>query len=494
MTEPLDLTECDREPIHIPGSIQPHGVLFTIEPTDFTVLQFAGTWRGWDSRDQPELRGIRLAEVLSEEAASRVASADLRGKGEPVYIGSFAFGESGVTYDLTAHISGAVIVVELEPSETVHKSAPELLAAIRAIISEFEAAADLAELCALAARMFRDITKFDRVMVYRFYDDGVGYVAAEEKRDDLPSFLNHHYPASDIPSQARALYVRNRIRTIADVDYQPSPVHPASPGDAESLDMSDSVLRSVSPIHIEYLKNMDVAASASVSIVVGGKLWGLIALHHLTPKLLGYELREASKHLGQVLAQHIRAREESEARMQAAALATQRDELSKILTRAASIDETLREQVDAIAKIVPCDGAAVACGDRIAISGSTPSVAHVSQLADWLLAETDLPMPFATDRLSQTAGYPLEPLEEAAGLLASTVSTDDRVVLLWFRAEQIQKINWAGNPHKAVQEDTGRLSPASRSTSGQRSYAIGPIPGRKRRKTRRGGSAVWSMD
>jgi two-component system, chemotaxis family, sensor kinase Cph1 len=458
MSSSLDLSQCDREPIHIPGAIQPHGTLFTIEPATLTVVQFAGTWGEWDSRQQDDLSGTPLADLLSEEVVARLSSFILNPTKEPSYLGSFAF-DAG-TFEVTAHQSGALIVIELEPFETVHKSAPELLAAIRAIISEFELAANLDELSVIAASQLRKITKFDRVMVYRFHEDGVGYVAAEDKRDDLPPFLNHHYPASDIPAQARELYIRNRIRTIPDVGYEPAPVIPPLLPNGENFDMSDCVLRSVSPIHVEYLKNMGVGASSSVSIVIGGKLWGLIAFHHLTPKLLGYELREACKHLGQVLAQHISARIESEARAQAAVLANERDEVAKLLSAAADVDEALLEQCRTLLPVVPCNGVAVVCGDRVATAGHAPDTAFVGELARWLV-DADFAGPFATEALAMVPGYTLGPKEEAAGLLATIVSSEERVILMWFRVEQILKVQWAGNPHKAAEKnpETGRLSP-----------------------------------
>jgi two-component system, chemotaxis family, sensor kinase Cph1 len=458
MSSSLDLSQCDREPIHIPGSIQPHGTLFTIDPASLKVVQFAGVWGEWDSRRQESLAGRDIADLLSPEAVARITAFAAGTAKEPVYLGTFPLGDR--TIDITAHYADGLLVIELEPAETVHKSAPELLAAIRAIITDFEAAEDLNALCTIAARTLRDITKFDRVMVYRFHADGVGFVAAEDKREDLPTFLNHHYPASDIPSQARALYIRNRIRTIPDVNYAPAPVIPPSPGDKPQLDMTDCVLRSVSPIHVEYLKNMGVSASSSVSIVIGGQLWGLIAFHHLSPKLLGYELREACKHLGQVLAQHISARSEAEARAQEAALANERDEYAKILVASNDLDQTLLDHCQALLSIVPCNGAAIVCGDRTATGGHAPDASYVQKLARWLI-DTDLTGPLATDSLANLPGFPLEPREDAAGLLATVLSSDERVVLMWFRVEQITKINWAGNPHKVAEADpeTGRLSP-----------------------------------
>ena len=172
---------------------------------------------------------------------------------------------------MSAHVSGAHVLVEFEPGSETPVPAFQILSALESAGAAFERASGLKALCDRAAVEFRTLTGFDRVMVYRFLDDGAGAVLAEDRDDAYPTFLNHHFPASDIPKQARALYIRNLTRVIPDVDYEPAPLRPTVSG-AAPLDMSDSVLRSVSPIHLQYLRNMGVRASASVSIVKDGIL------------------------------------------------------------------------------------------------------------------------------------------------------------------------------------------------------------------------------
>src|SRR5690606_29658691 len=156
---------------------------------------------------------------------------------------------------------------------------------------EFEKAQDLRDLCRRTAVAVRSITGFDRVMVYRFDDDASGHVFAEDCGPDTTGFLHHHFPASDIPRQARALYVRNRARAIPDAQYVPAPLQPDV---FSSLDLSDVGLRSVSRVHLEYLHNMGVRASASFSIVRDDTLWGLIACHNATPLYLARETMMAA--------------------------------------------------------------------------------------------------------------------------------------------------------------------------------------------------------
>ena len=182
-----------------------------------------------------------------------------------------------------ASVTGDYLILELEPKTGPDKSSAELLSALEMASAAMDQASTLKALCDVAATEFRKLTGYDRVMVYRFLDDGAGTVLAEDRRPDLHSFVNHHFPASDIPQQARALYIRNLLRVIPDVNYVAAVLQPAWQGNAP-LDMSDSILRSVSPIHLQYLRNMGVAASASISIVKDGVLWGLIACHNETPK------------------------------------------------------------------------------------------------------------------------------------------------------------------------------------------------------------------
>ena len=256
MAEPLavDLTNCDQEPIHIPGSIQPHGALFVIDPVSWTVLQVAGDLAPM-AVDHPEaVLGRSLADVLGPDAAALITGAGQTP--EPRFLGSFRPpGASSVLLDLTAHVSDELLLLEIEPSEPQRQSAAEALGEVRRCVAELDAAPDLNWLVHVAAREARGLTGFDRVMIYRFLEDGAGSVVAEAKINALTSWLNHHYPESDIPKQARALYLRNAIRVIPDAGYTPAPLCPAvNPRTGRPVDMSNCALRSVSPIHLQYLE------------------------------------------------------------------------------------------------------------------------------------------------------------------------------------------------------------------------------------------------
>lgn len=317
----VDLSNCEREPIHVPGSIQPRGVLLVVSDPDHVVQQASENLEELTGVPWADALGRPLADVLGAGAAGAVirsasAFGDLRER-NPIEV-TLTVGGRQEPVDAILHrtvIRGGrdgadggtplvSLVVELEPARGPRPfSFPNTYQAVRGTVAELNRASSLQELYDITAQAVRSLTGFDRVMVYRYDADYNGEVVAEAKLDALNSFLGQHYPASDIPAQARALYEKNWIRLISDVDYEPSPVRPTDhPASGQPLDMTFSTLRSVSPIHIEYLGNMGVRASMSISLLRDDKLWGLIACHHYSgPHAPPYAVRAAAEFLGSTL-------------------------------------------------------------------------------------------------------------------------------------------------------------------------------------------------
>ncbi len=448
----LDVSDCDREPIHIPVSIQPHGMMIVFDAGTLGATHAAGDVEGrlgfdsWPGRPASDLFGAEL------DATFR----DL-GDAGPVGLGPVT-SVGGEMFDVVAFRTGGSIVVELEPALPAETRASVVLEDLAAAGIALERTAGLRSLCERAAVEFRRLTGYDRVMIYRFLDDDAGVVVAEDRTPGLDGFLNHHFPASDIPKQARALYVRNRIRVIPDVTYRPVPLRAADPA-AEPVDLSDSALRSVSPIHVQYLKNMGVAASASISIVKDGVLWGLIACHNLSPRVISYDTRVVCRTLAGGLARQVKAKEEADSYRERLRLRAMEDEATARLGRSPSIREALAAALPDLQRTLGSDGAAVLIGRDVLTSGTCPPEADIRRLATWAAPQA-ASQTFSTDMLP--ALYPpADPFAEAAsGLLAITASTEEPLVVLWFRAEQIRVVEWAGNPHKAVKMGPGEtLSP-----------------------------------
>jgi two-component system, chemotaxis family, sensor kinase Cph1 len=448
-----DVTDCDREPIHIPGAIQPHGLLLVAD-ADLVVVGGAGDVEGrlaadWIGRPLPELLGRPLPELAS-------AGAPAEGPAEAVALGPVVTGQpSDEGLDASARFQDGRWLVQLEPRSTSWADAATLLAWLDGAGGLLERAADLKELCARAAEVFRELTGFDRVMIYRFLDDGAGVVVAEDRDPELGSFLNHHFPASDVPKQARDLYVRNRVRVIPDAGYAPAPLRPAGLRD---LDLSDIDLRSVSPIHVQYLRNMGVGASASVSIVKDGLLWGLVACHHRAPRTLPYAERLACRALGGSLARQVRAKEEAEGYRERLRLRAAEDVVAGRLMAEADLGSLIAESADDLQRMLAADGFAAVQGRELTCVGRCPDRADVREVAAWVRGGGAVPI--HTESLPEIFPEARAYADLASGLLAVTVSSEEPIILLWFRAEHRELVEWAGNPHKAVTVRPGEtLSP-----------------------------------
>jgi two-component system, chemotaxis family, sensor kinase Cph1 len=448
---PIDLAICDHEPIHVPGSIQPHGMMLVAEQKGHIVRHVAGaieqrlgitSWEG------------QTLNALIGELAGKIGALV-----QPGFIAGF-MGQlqtvSGETIDVSAHFSGPHVIVELEPASEDRPDAALVLDDLSGAAAEFEQAGSLKTLCDSAAIEFRRMTGFDRVMVYRFLDDDVGIVLAEDRRPDMRSFLNHHFPASDIPRQARALYLRNLIRLIPDSGYEPAVLRPNWTAPMP-LDMSDSSLRSVSPVHLQYLANMGVRASASVSIVKDGRLWGLIACHNEIPRSLTYSVRAACRSLAGSLSGQIKAKEGAEGYRQRIRLRSFEDDMVALLSREGSLDEALSRHLSELGRMMSSDGVAVLRGRELVTNGVCPSEQEIHDLTQWLRTRTIQPI-FSTDHLSDLYSPAFDFTKTGSGLLAVALSADEPWFLLWFRAEQIETVNWAGNPHKPGSLDEPRAS------------------------------------
>ncbi|MEQ1717055.1 MAG: GAF domain-containing protein [Hyphomicrobium sp.] len=311
-----DLAACDREPIHIPGSIQAHGIFFACTKDDWRITHVSGTAAALGRGAAKTLVGQQLASVLGEAAVKKLAHITLAqssGTAIPARLFGLKIKGRKALVDATLHALEDVRIIELEPASADGADATPPLDLVRAILSKLQLSRRLSDLCEQTVTQLRGLIGFDRVMIYRFLQDGAGEVIAESREAALEPLLHLRYPASDVPRQARELYKKSWLRLIADVQAEPSPLIAAPGAAAPPLDLSFAHLRSVSPVHIEYLRNMNVGASMSISILVGGELWGLIACHHATAKTVPSNIRAAAELLGQVFSLQIQTVEGIEA-------------------------------------------------------------------------------------------------------------------------------------------------------------------------------------
>ena len=436
---------CANEPIQFCNGIQPHGLLIVAD-ANLIIRHVAGNVE--TQLGIPNVIGRPLVDLLGRILTVSIASLDNIPTGG--MIGQLR--TSTDIFDVFVHRAGDYYLVEIEDSFTEEMIPPSGLITDHIADSSIRAekALTFSEVCQQAAVAFRDLTGYDRVMVYRFADDGTGIVIGESKRDDLNSFMNHRFPASDIPAQARALYCRNVYRSIPNVDYTPQMLRPAWT-QAYPLDMSDVNLRSVSPIHIQYLKNMGVAASMSCSIIRDGKLWGLIAAHHLKPRRLSYTLRSACRLMTENFSRQIKVLEEAERVRLHYEIQKHEANIVRLLTSEGTIDDVFSDDImNEIRLLISADGLAILRNDSLIVSGFCPTESDIRKLASWLLTKSPQTI-FSTDNLQshypESADFSQMP---HGGIMSLPISANDEWMVIWFRAEQIETINWAGNPHKEV--------------------------------------------
>lgn len=445
--EPVDLTNCDREPIHQLGAVQPFGFLLAVS-SDWIAVRASANLVEFLGIAQADALGRPVASLITPEALHTIRNklTTLRGPDvERIFGVVLTPGQD--RFDLAVHMNEDLVIIEGERCQDARRDTSSL--SMRSMMSRLDHTETMEAFFREGARQARALTGFDRVMVYRFDEDGSGEVVAEAARAGIGSFLGLHYPASDIPVQARALYLRNLFRIIADVDAVPVPILPHLDQHGQPLDLSMSVLRSVSPIHIEYLKNMGVGASLSISIVVDGKLWGLFACHHYGPRLPSAQSRSTAELFGQMFASRLESRErrlaldyETKARRIA-------DRLLTAVADNASLLDDPAWLVEALAEAIPADGIGVWINGRLALAGIGPDEKSFAALVRHL-NRTAAGRIYAVDRLGDT--YPdLEVDGAVAGMLAIPISRSPRDYVVLFRQELVRTVRWGGDPHKPVE-------------------------------------------
>lgn len=457
---PIGLDNCAREPIHIPGSIQPRGVLAVVREPDLEVRQVSANVADLLGRPVDAVLGRHLSALIGPDQAARVKQAastfgNLRQR-NPLECVIDVAGEPRAFDAILHRDSSGVLLVELEIAYGERPfSFPNTYQAVRGAVEELNRASTLTELYDIAARAVRDLTGFDRVMVYRYDEEYNGEVVAESKRADLNSFLGLHYPSTDIPAQARALYEKNWIRLISDVGYTPASLVPSiDPASGAPLDLTYATLRSVSPIHVEYLQNMGVHASMSISLLRQGRLWGLIACHHYAgPHLPPFGTRAAAEFLGSTLSLRLVDRfEDEQLHKRLAAQAVLGKLTAATLNDTEPLTEALLGAPDLL-DLVAADGVVVEIqGDR-QVRGSVPPPEVVAAVIDWARgADEELA---CTECLSsELPALRLDP-QLAAGTLV--INLPDGQYAVWFRREVLRSVDWGGDPHnKAIAVSEGR--------------------------------------
>ncbi|MGH1392902.1 MAG: ATP-binding protein [Trichormus sp.] len=453
-TADINVTRLKEAPIHLSSQIQPHGVVLVLEEPDLKILQVSNnTW---------DILGIKAEFVVQKKLEDLVDSFQIERIKTGLLEGNIEFinptklwmrkkGDDYVVFDAVFHRnSEGFLILELEPAIS-QENIPFLsfYHLAKASINELEKTANLRDFCQIIVQEVRKVTGFDRVMLYKFDDDGHGCVVAEEKIPSLESYLGLHYPESDIPKPARKLFISNSIRLIPNAQAEAVQMIPAkNPVSDRPIDLTNSILRNAAYCHLEYLHNMGVGASLTISLIKDQKLWGLIACHHQTPKYVSYELRKACEFLGRVIFAELSAREETEDYDYRMNLTHIQSLLVEYMSQEDNFIDGLVKHQPNLLDLTSAKGAAVCCGDQFTLIGETPKEEDLVFLVQWLKNNVESEI-FYTDSLPQVYPDAEKFKNVASGLLAIPIS--HRNYVLWFRPEVIQTVNWGGDPHNAFE-------------------------------------------
>ncbi|WP_244965536.1 histidine kinase dimerization/phosphoacceptor domain -containing protein [Methylobacterium soli] len=462
--EPVDPTLCEREPIHIPGSIQPNAVMLAADPGSLAILAHSTNVFDMLVDNGTPLLGRTVDEVLPKSFTdlirARLASHTLD-DGRSIRRILRLTGRDGRTYHAVAHAHAGRVVIEME----LAPDQPEDFGGASQIdtelaVARLRAVETLSAAARIAALEIRALTGFECVLVYRFDANWNGEALAEDKVPDWSRILlGLHFPASDIPAQARALYTKAKSRFVIDRDCVPVPITAAPEAGNAPIDLTFAQNRTLSPIHLEYQRNLGVNGSMSISIMVEGKLWGLMIGHHRQPHYVAPETRAAATILTDAFAMRVQEIEGRRLWAERQAHLDTEGRLVRGLTHAEDFVASLTTGPVTLLDLFGATGAGIVSGEAVTLIGRTPSAAQVRAFAAWL--KDALPAgstAYATNALPAAYGAATDFQEIASGVLGAFVDASRVNLILWFRPEVSSTVSWGGDPRKPVLAGSGSVA------------------------------------
>jgi len=450
----LNLTSLKEPVINLNSQIQNHGVLLVLQEPELNILQVSRNAASILDCPLESLLEKNLEDLLDPYQIGRIKSRlaeDSLDFTNPTKIWVKKRREEYAVFDAVFHRnSEGNLLLELEPAIS-ENNIPFLsfYHLAKASINQLQESANLQDYCQIIVETVRKVTEFDRVMLYKFNEDGHGCVLAEDKLESMEPYLGLNFPESDIPKPARKMFLSNLIRLIPDASGEPVEIFPVlNPITERPIDLMNSTLRSPYPCHVEYLHNMGVGSSLTISLIKEGRLWGLIACHHQTPKFVSYELRKACEFLGRMIFSEISTREETEDYDYRMKLTSIQSSLIDYMSQEDNFISGLIKHQPSLLDLTSAQGAVICFSGNYTLIGQTPKQEDLNDLVTWLQKNVDEEV-FYTNSLPEI--YPdAEKFKNiASGLLAIPIGK--RNYVLWFRPEVIQTVNWGGNPNQAFE-------------------------------------------
>ena len=455
------LTACDQEPIHVPGHIQPHGVLIATYPNSSRISHVSANLEESTGIPASQALNATAGDLLGPDMMSALSLVLERGGHSAAKLLTLKLPFPNQPWrSISTHRHLGRTIIELQPPAP-HEEREKSLARAQKMIVSLRNSESVQELCSVVTREIRALIGCDRAMIYRFDADGHGSVVAEDREDGLESFLDLRYPASDIPQQARALYKLERVRGIPDILYRPVGLL-AAPGIGadEPLDMTHCALRGVSPIHREYMANMNVAATMTVSLMKDTELWGMIVCHHRTLLEDSFEIRAFCDVIGQLVSMLLQKVCEAEQLNEKLGRFRMITALGAAVEGAENVALSLARQSESLLELMRASGAFIRIGDESIVVGEAPSREVAADMVARLRREKRMEI-----SEHSAAGIPGGVAEfcadTASGILLMPILSQPGDAIAWFRPEMPQTVLWAGEPAKTVIQDGAdiRLSP-----------------------------------
>ena len=439
-----DLSTCEKEPIHLLGRVQSFGYLIAFN-ADWSITAASENITDLFRASAEEILGQNIEFLFTKTIVNRIKTTflNINNTDHSERVTELDLLNTGQLFDLAIHLSGTSIIVELEKSTG---NPHDQLQVLKQMVRKMTSTENLADQLTLSAEHVAQLTGFDRVMVYRFHADGSGEVVAEHRNAAVDSFMGLRYPASDIPRQARALYKRNLTRLIADVNDPGVPIYP----EKANIDLSISTTRAVSPIHIEYLKNMGVNASMSVSIIVNGELWGLFACHNYSDKYVSLSDRTLAELYVESLALELRVKLNSQNYIDTELSRQLHMKLVTSLNNDLSLFDNLKSHVNFIHNLIPSETLVLVVGGEYQVAGDPVNSEDIQLLVKRLNRSPQSGV-FSVESLSEWLDDDLTIADRFAGMLVVPMSRRPKDLLIFLRKEEPQSVSWAGNPEKPVE-------------------------------------------
>ncbi|MDO1447724.1 GAF domain-containing protein [Rhodocytophaga aerolata] len=446
---------CGSIPLHLINLIQPHGILLILDKNTFTIVQVSENIEGVLNIPVKKIIGQPLSAFIDESVMEALRSkTDKWDIKDRVSINvELKAGEQQKMFSATLYVKDGYVMMELEENTaaTAMQSFIHIYQEVKYIMAVLKEAGNTQEIGKIATAEIKKLSGFDRVMLYQFDKDWNGIVIGEAREPDMEPYLNLRFPASDIPKQSRDLYFKNPYRVIPNRDFTPARLVPVvNPMTKTFTDLSESILRSVPSVHVEYLRNMQVMASMSTAIIIHNKLWGLISCHHKTPLYPGYEMRSAFELLANIISVQLTAKESEKELSYRSQLNMLNGKLIELMYASKDFIKGLMVKTPTLMNLFAATGVSIYYEGEMHVIGNTPKTEQIRELIKWLQIQK-IDKVFATDSLPRSFSKSQEYAGVGSGIIALPISYRKGEYVIGFRPEVIQTVDWGGNPNERIQ-------------------------------------------